>query len=300
MQVSNDSIYRYLYCLFDNIKMPLFIAISGWVYSLHPIEKGKLSVFILKKLKRLLLPMIFVGTIYFILQYLTPGTNNKGAISEIWKIYVYPYTLFWFLPALFLTFTIISFLEISNLLNTLKKWTIITFIFWGVCFFQESHIISESIPNLFAFKNALYIIPFFLVGVGLNRFKNDLGTQSMKNIYFIGLVVGVILQQINYFTPLEYYNKLHLDIFIGMISSAFLISIKINLPFFSWLAQYAYTIYLFHGFGTSAGRIIFRKLQMNDLSIFISSTVLAIVASIIVEKVLIKWKLTKILFLGQK
>ncbi|WP_289005652.1 acyltransferase [uncultured Parabacteroides sp.] len=300
MQVDDDSIYRYLYCLFDNIKMPLFIAIAGWVYSLHPVEKGKLSEFILKKAKRLILPMIFVGTTYFILQYLTPGTNNKGDITSIWKIYIYPYTLYWFLPALFLTFIVTSFLDLSNLMNTVKKWAIITFISWGLCFSQVSHIIPDSIPNLFAFKNALYLMPFFFVGVGLNRFKDNLATQSMKNIYLIGLIIGVILQQIDFFTPMEYYNKLHLNILIGMISSAYLISIKINIPFFTWLAQYAYSIYLFHGFGTSAGRIIFRKLHMSDLSVFIGATIMAVVLSIIIEKALIKWRPTKILFLGKK
>lgn len=301
MQVDNDSVYRYLYCLFENIRMPLFTVISGWVYSLHPVIKDKLPVFILKKMRRLIFPMIFVGTAYFILQYLTPGTNSKSALSSIWKIYVYPYTLFWYLPALFWVFILASLLEVSNLLNSIKKWGIVTFISWGLCFSQVSHIIPDSIPNLFAFKNALYLMPFFFVGLGLNRFKDALTEQSMKYIYLTGLIIGVVLQQTDYFMPLEFYSKLRLDIIIGMISSAFLISLKITIPFFIWLAQYAYTIYLFHGFGTAGGRILFRKLHIyNDLYIFIGATVIAIVSSIIIEKIFIKWKPTRILFLGKK
>ena len=81
-------------------------------------------------------------------------------------------------------------------------------------------------------------MPFFFVGLGLNRFKDALTVQSMKYIYLAGLIIGVVLQQTDYFMPLEFYSKLRLDIIIGMISSAFLISLKITIPFFIWLAQY--------------------------------------------------------------
>lgn len=301
MQVDDNSFYRYVYCLLENIRMPLFTVISGWVYSLHPIIKEKLPVFILKKVRRLIFPMIFVGTTYFILQYLIPGTNSKGLITDIWKIYIYPYTLFWYLPALFLVFTFTAFLEIFNLLDTIKKWTIMLFISLGLCYLQVAHVIPYSVPNLFAFKNALYLLPFFLVGIGLNRFKDVLTTKHTKYFYFIGLIIGIGLQQIDYFKPLEFYDKLRLDIIIGMISSAFLICIKINIPFFVWLAQYAYTIYLFHGFGTAGGRILLRKLHIdNELSIFICATIIAIVSPIIIEKLFIRWKVTRILFLGKK
>lgn len=39
MKVSDDSLLRYLYDLFENMRMPLFTVISGWGYSLHPVTK---------------------------------------------------------------------------------------------------------------------------------------------------------------------------------------------------------------------------------------------------------------------
>ena len=303
MQVNDNSIYRYLYCLFENIRMPLFTVISGWVYALHPVTAQSISTFIAKKARRLILPLIFVGTSYFIIQHIIPGTNHKETLDNIWKIYVYPYTLFWYLPALFLVFSFISILEIFNKLSSFRNWLIISIIAWGLCFCQVSHIISESIPNLFAFKNALYLMPFFIIGLGLNRFKQKLCTPSLQKIYLLGTLIGIILQQINYFSleGTNYYSILHLVIPIGMISSAFLVSLNLKNTFFIWLAQYAYTIYLFHGFGTSGGRILISKMHIhNSFITFIFATIVAVLLPIIIEKLLTKWRITRILFLGKK
>ena len=98
---------RYLYVWIDYIQMPLFTAIAGWVYALKPFSHTVgFAEFARKKALRLLVPMAVVGTIYFLVQYFMPGTNNKGELGQIWRIYVYPYTIYWYLPSLFLIFMI--------------------------------------------------------------------------------------------------------------------------------------------------------------------------------------------------
>ena len=57
--------------------------------------------------------MIFTGGAYFLFQYLVPGTNHKGELSEIWKIALYPYSLFWFLPSLFIVFFLVGMIDIQ-------------------------------------------------------------------------------------------------------------------------------------------------------------------------------------------
>ena len=71
--------------------------------------------------------------------------------------------------------------------------------------------------------------------------------------------------------------------------------------FFTWLGSFAYSIYLFHGFGTSGGRIIATKLGISSsLLIFIIATVIALFLPILIEKVIDKWQPTRVLFLGKK
>lgn len=85
---------RYLYVWIDYIQMPLFTAIAGWVYALKPVAApGGFSTFARKKALRLLVPMAAVGTLYFMVQYFMPGTNGKGELGRLWRIYVFPYTI---------------------------------------------------------------------------------------------------------------------------------------------------------------------------------------------------------------
>lgn len=301
MKVANDSFFRYIYDLFVNIRMPLFTVISGWVYALHPVKSDNISIFMQKKVRRLLFPMIFVGSLYFLLQYLIPGTNNKMALSDIWKIYVFPYSIYWYLPALFLVFVGVAICDIKKYLNTISGWCLLMLVACILCYSELTSIIPKSIPNYFAFKNAFYLSPFFLTGVGIVRFKEKLSSPVMIKIYLAGLIIGICLQQVNYFYPqlTGFYSKYHLSIIIGILSSAYLVNLKLNNRFFIWLAQYAYTIYLYHGFGTSGGRIVLSRLGIqNEILIFFFAGCIATFCPILVEKVCKNWKISSMLFLG--
>ena len=120
-------------------------------------------------------------------------------------------------------------------------------------------------------------------------------------IYLAGLIIGIVLQQMNFFYPhiTTFYTKYHLSIIIGILSSSFLVNLKLNNRFFIWLAQYAYTIYLYHGFGTSGGRIILSGIGIqNEFLVFLFAGSIATFCPILVEKVCKKWKISSRLFLG--
>ena len=40
---------RYIYATFQYVRMPLFTAISGWVYALYPVESKNVAIYLLKK-----------------------------------------------------------------------------------------------------------------------------------------------------------------------------------------------------------------------------------------------------------
>lgn len=92
MRIDFPSPWRYLYLWIDYIQMPLFTAIAGWVYALKPVKAGSSGTFMKRKAYRLLVPMAVAATLYFLIQYITPGTNQKGNLADIWRIYVFPYT----------------------------------------------------------------------------------------------------------------------------------------------------------------------------------------------------------------
>ncbi|MEG2756219.1 MAG: acyltransferase, partial [Mucinivorans sp.] len=69
---------------------------------------------------------------------------------------------------------------------------------------------------------------------------------------------------------------------------------------FAFLGTYAYSIYLFHGFGTSGGRIILTWIGVDSQwIIFISAALIALFIPIVVDKILSKNRFTRLIFLGK-
>ncbi len=309
MQIPHSSPIRYIYVWINFIQMPLFTAIAGWVYALKPVyDKNLVPLFVKKKAVRLLVPMASVATIYFLLQYFIPGTNQKGDLSDIWRIYVFPYTLYWYLPSLFLMFLIQLGYDLQwGKERSVNKWLIfliIAFILRTISvenlFYDEDALLRRSIPNLFSFKGALTQLPFFILGVGIRRFKNELYTKKLNILYIIIAIAGVVSLQLRYF---HLADPRLCDAFkpIGVSGCLFLLlNQHYSNAFLTWLGKYAYTIYLFHGFATSGVRIGLEQLKIAfPAVIFPVSTAAAIGVPVIIEWLSDRFKLTKLLFLGK-
>lgn len=59
------------------VRMPLFTFLSGMVYGLRPFG-GDTRRFVIGKCRRLLIPMFVVGTLFAVVQALTPGATIRG------------------------------------------------------------------------------------------------------------------------------------------------------------------------------------------------------------------------------
>jgi fucose 4-O-acetylase-like acetyltransferase len=303
MKVSDDSFLRYFYYTFiDPIQMPLFTVIAGWVYSLRPVEYEKINDFLLKKVLRILVPMLVVGMCYFLLQYFTPGTNNKGNLSEIWKLLIFPFTLYWYLYSLFLVFDIIAFIDSFNKMNTLNNWLIIFSISVFVLLIRDFVIPYEQ-PNYFSYKGAMYLLPCFILGVGLNRFNAVFQNKFLVYIIPQILVICIIIQQLSWFKVIDYtvYKDSIVGLLIGLTGTIMLLRFRFETNWLIWFGGFAYSIYLFHGFGTSGGRIILKRFDIHSSAlIFIASLTAGLLLPIVAEKFLEQFKIARILFLGKR
>ncbi|WP_234367716.1 acyltransferase family protein [Parabacteroides pacaensis] len=300
MKIDFPSPWRYLYLWIDYIQMPLFTAIAGWVYALKPVTKNSLRLFIKKKSARLLLPMITVGTLYFLIQYITPGTNNKGELISMWKIYIFPYTIYWYLPSLFLIFLFVAFIDIHGWGDKFKdwyKWFILAYILL-IC---EKLIIPHNIPNLFSFKGALNQLPYFIIGMGVKRFSYLLLNSQLKKLYWGIALIGMVGLQIEWFYPSFQFNLYNcLKPFFVIATLLLLLPQSHTNHILVWIGKYAYTIYLFHVFGTAGGRIILTKLGIHsEIFIFIIAFNLAVFLPILIDKLFNHFKLTRLIFLGK-
>lgn len=299
IQVDHTSFWRYLYILIDYIQMPLFTAIAGWVYALKPTSSVYPEKFVKNKALRLLVPMVTVSSIYFLTQYLVPGTNNKIPLEEMWRIIVFPYTLYWYLKALFLIFMAVLLLDRCGTMATARRW-VLTLAAAVMLYVAEVTVIPYGVPNYFAFKGAINQLPYFIAGVGICRFGKEIYSRFRHCIVALA-VIGVILLHIHWLEP-----GMNVDLYYSMLPLWLIPTLFILFVYakpnrvFVFFGAYAYSIYLFHGFGTSGGRIVMHALGVyNEVAVFFLAFALALLLPVAADKILSRNKVTALLLLGK-
>lgn len=292
---------RYLYVWIDYIQMPLFTAIAGWVYALKPFSAfSGFGSFTRKKALRLLVPMAAVGTLYFFVQYFMPGTNQKGDLSQLWRIYVFPYTIYWYLPSLFLIFLVQYFIDKKGWMDTLGKWGVLCIIAIVLSRMNDAWLLHD-VPNVFSFKGALNQLPYFFAGVAAQRFAVQLYSRSNTRVMYVMAFLGIFLINAVWFS--DKLSSLCILLYpLTQIPTLFLLlSISKHNRFLVWIGGYAYSIYLFHGFGTSGGRILLKMIGVQSVAlIFLFASFIAVACSILLDRFFSYFRLSRVLFLGKK
>lgn len=298
LKVDDDSIWRYFYYSFEYLRMPLFTAISGFVYALKPVNKEHVFKFMKGKSRRILLPFISVATLQYTLNAFVPNVNNPVEMSNIWSIYIFGYGQFWFLMAIFQVFIAIVILEYFEILSKVKGWLITFLIATAILITIKQFEINIS---FFQFSRFLYLLPFFLIGLGLNRFTDDLFNRKTLIPVFAILLIGLFIQQYDWFT-LGYSENGRvgiLGIIVGITGIWMLFYIRKPNNFLAWLGYYSYGIYLLHVFGTAGSRIFSKSLGVeNTLLLFIIGLTFGLGLPILMELVILKSKILRRLFLG--
>jgi len=296
MKVSDESVFRYFYFTFQFLRMPLFTVISGFVYSLRPADSTNTIHFLKGKARRILLPFFTFATLQFLFRCFVPGINQPAVLRDIWKIYVLTFDQFWFLQAIFLVFLCVSILERYQLLSTLKRYIPVLGIALVLYFFRNRSTI------VFSFDGFLYLLPFFLLGIGINRFKSFFNIGLIKVIAGSLFVFSVIIQQLIWFKiipqPGEYLYYL-LALLTGISGILTLFYIRKPQPFLAGLGYYSYGIYLMHVFGTASSRILLVSTGAeNSMIIFLVSLSFGLALPVLAELFIMKKKLLKLVFLG--
>ncbi|MEM5507137.1 acyltransferase [Shewanella frigidimarina] len=271
------------------IRMPLFTFLSGYVYAYRPFS-GEAKVFLLKKVRRLLLPMLTIGTVFALLQSFVPGTN--GSISNWYLLHILPVGHFWFIESLFVVFLVITLLEMFDFFSTVSR-------FKCVLLFASLLFLSSIVFPYFSITGAIYLFPFFVFGMGIHRYHLVSKKIISRRLLLLSIVITVLFFIYNGLIPLQERRSLFSLVF-GFFSCVSLCLLKPNFKLFSWLGMFSYSIYLFHVFFTAGSRILLGILDVDNLSfVFIASLFFGLVGPIAVEKVLLVNKYTRIFFLGK-
>ena len=300
LKVEGDSLWRYFYYSFEYLRMPLFTAISGFVYALKPVKKDSALRFFRGKSRRILIPFISVATVQYIMNAYVPNVNNPTDMLKIWRIYIFGYGQFWFLQALFQVFLVIIFLEIFSITTNFKGWLISFLISVLLLIFVKPYVTYD----IFSFTKFLYLLPFFILGIGLYRFKDILFKKEVVIFVAIILVSGVIVQQLKWFEILPYNSGRSgfVGVFVGIAGIYIIFKVRGINRYLADLGYYAYGIYLFHVFSTAGSRIVSKLIGIeNNGLLFLIGLFFGLGFPIILEKyLLLRVPILKRLFLGLK
>ena len=268
------------------LRMPLFTVLSGYVYAARPFS-GKALGFVLGKARRLLIPMLFVGTIFAFLQGLVPGANAE--VESWYLLHIVPVGHFWFVESLFIIFLLIMPLERFSFLSSMPSFLIV---------FAVSVVLYLFFPitKFFSISGVTYLLPYFLFGLWCGRYKV---IDSAPRVW-AGLMALAVLSALALFGHYEFSTRSVFAIFVGVLACAALVGSRMKVALLARIGVYSYTIYLLHIFFTAASRIFLSWTGIDSIYIlFAMGSVAGIFGPIVLEMVFGRFYYFKLLVFGQ-
>ena len=271
------------------LRMPLFTFLSGLVYGLRPFG-GNSQAFLSGKMRRLLVPMLVVGTVFAALQAVTPGTHSSAGPWYLW--HVQPVAHFWFVESLFWVFVLLWALERAAWLQTAKGFAVVFALACGVY-------LSVRGWHWFGLEGAIYLLPYFLAGLAATRFSFRAWlAKPWVKIGLLACAVGMVLWM---GTPMSNPDRRTVWMLLSGLSLCLLcLSFGWANRHLAGIGRHSYAIYLFHVFFTAAARIALDRLQIDVLPMdLVAGVALGLAGPVVVDRLASRFKWTAVLLLGK-
>ncbi|CAI8930884.1 acyltransferase [Pseudomonas sp. fls2-241-R2A-110] len=296
LKIDLGSPFRVLADSMVYVRMPLFTFISGYIYSIYKIRGNDFSAYCTGKVRRLIVPLFFVGVPFSVLQAVAPGVNKDVGLFQALLSFYVPVNHFWFLQAVFIIFMFVGFLQWRGLLQTMTRLYLLL-LFSAVAFLLPPFSIDA-----FGINGAFYLLPFFVTGMICHE-KVAVIKQSLK---VIGPVVFVLISiALLYIAAVD--RELIVDrrslvgLLVGCTSCVALLSSDMRSKALIWLGGYSYAIFLFHVLFAASSRFAFGRLGITDESLLVIGGVLCgLLGPVLLSNMFSRFALTSVLFLGER
>jgi peptidoglycan/LPS O-acetylase OafA/YrhL len=284
-----------LHLIIDSFQMPLFAALAGYVYAMRPVAPGKGGSFLMNKVRRLLVPFVAAVTLTVLLKLLTPGVTRPVPLSRVWQAYLFSYEHFWFLQSLFVVFMVIVLMEAAGMISRPSVWALCVVV---------ALILPKVIPGsaFFSLWGAMYLLPFFLMGCGLQRFPMVLSGRWFAVAAAVMAVSGLVGIELFYFgqMKIEWSRTGLLAIWTGMGLSYLLLRVAPTIPMLAALGTYSYGIYLYHGLALAIAQRGFAWSHSDSADLaFLLKWVCGLSLPVFAEMIIRKSRVLRRILLGQ-
>lgn len=299
------------------LRMPLFTVISGYVYALRPVWPGDEPKFLSGKLRRIGWPLISCGLIAVSYRdFRSDGVLFNEIGPQLFSVYVLQGSHMWYLKALLWIFLLVMVLDGAAVMTRFRAW--LTLFLLALIPGAAMAGSERWLIQLLATGNTLFILPYFLLGLGLRRFPEVLLTKRVVVPAAAVFAVGVVVQQL-WLIPASdikpgtvsgktegdwiYLEKVVI-VGVGVTGTFLVMLIRRAVPGLTWLGKQSYPIFLFHGlavFGTAA---VWERVSMlpqdNVWLVFAAVSAVALIVPVLMEWAFMRTKLTRRVMLGRK
>ena len=251
--IDNNIVNKYIYTSIYSFHMPLFFMIAGFLTNNYKDNLNK--KFYVSKIKRLLIPYIFINIVDAIPRHLFNSlVNNKS--NSIERIIFYSGVATWFVYTLFLLFLIFPIIE-KYIIKKDKYYL------FGLGLFLLNIFEIGSNIKIFTVDRLVYMSFYFYIGYLLKSYYEKISDSVEKsNVIYIIIIILFALCG-------NFYNKFILTKmvfpFLGIISFWY-VSLKIKnsknsiYNFLTFCGENSLSFYLLEVFCGTVYRVILIKI----------------------------------------
>ena len=227
--------WHYVMASIEFLRIPLFTALSGYLYAGHRVESHDFRRFWAKKLRRLVIPLAFTTVVVWWLR-----RDAYGAQVSLLHALLFQFEHLWFLQALLVLFVGIS---VADAFFRPGQTSIILIGLTAIMISQS----GLSLTMFFGIPGAFYLAPYFLFGIVLREHPAWLQDRQ-TGLLALGVVLIVLLsQQCGMFALTNEVTLLQMPAAMaGMAGVVFLLQRFPQNPLLAHIGTYSYTIYLWH------------------------------------------------------
>ncbi|MEH3106944.1 MAG: AMP-binding protein [Sphingomonas fennica] len=234
------------------VRLPLFTALSGFLYGAMPAIRTGFGPFMGRKLRQLLIPLIFATFAFWALRNIA----GRAGDSLFWA-YVDGYQHLWFIDALLLIFALVAAADVLAAPRA-RNAVVAAILVAGAVAYP----LVPSVPFLHI-KNAIFLLPFFAWGVLLYRLPALLGSRGLLTAAAAGAVGLLAAQQLSPGPDglIGTYGWLR-----WVCGGAIVLALLRLFPKLVWLeriAAYSFTIYLWHPAANGVVRAVAMKAGLH-------------------------------------
>ncbi len=289
----------FLMNMLADFRMPLFSFISGFVFWPVVASLPELWRRVRGKARRLLLPMVFVGSLFWATQ-----AGMGIAVPDYPMIFIEPFAHFWFLPATFLLMT--AFYLGTWLAGGRHVPVAIGLGLAGAALWTFT---AGWSPNLFSSYSAMFLAPFFMAGhlcahwppmVGrLDRLAAHarlVPAAILLGLALLALEVWLTSGGVGQGTP----ARKAISFAAGMTGCLALFILRPGSRLLGLVGAYSYGIFLFHVFFTAGARIGLGLLWPGapDVVVLVFGLCAGLIGPILVTEAVLRVPAAALLLLG--